>query len=355
MMRSRAMRLVFYAMIVGFWTTIVFTFLHLPRLASYFYKRESINVLAAPGMFDAAYLDCFEKETGIRVYVTQFEQTEELLVKLRAAGRADYDLVMPASYVVGSLIKEGIIKKFDKAQLPFLDRLHTTLQGHYFDPKNEYTIPYAWDVYGVAINSDFFKTEPDPSWDIIFERKYGDQRIGVFESARDVVTIAALYLFGQREQLSDADIAKVYDLLVRQRPYVAVYADLRIDHFLMSGTITAAMAPASDIARAIPYDSRLRFLFPQEGTFFEIDSFALPANTRKEKQVYKLLNYVYRKEVMNQYVERFGLFSALKDTKSIHTRISSLVLNAQLLLKVRFSRDPVHPQQLVKLWVALKS
>jgi len=355
MKRPLAIRGVIYGLICLFWVSVLFLFLRVPAFISTWYGGESINILAAPGMFDASYVSTFEKETGIRVNVTHFEQTEELLVKLRAAGQADYDLIMPANYVVSALVQERLIKKLQTGRLLFWNRLYPALLNHHFDPENNYTIPYAWDLYGVAINRSFFPVDPEPSWDIIFEHKYGAQRIGMMDSARDVVNVGALYLFGPRDELHEDDIEQVYRLLKRQKPHVAVYTDLRSDYFLVSGTVTAAMAAASDIARAAPHDRRFRFLIPKEGPLVEIDSFAIPSTTRKEGLVYQFLNYVYRTSVMNHYVHRFGLFSALRDVGSIHTRLAQVAPDAQLFSKGRFPRDPIHPEQLVKLWVSLKS
>lgn len=355
MREQRFLRWATFGLIFAFWIAVLFAFLHAPRYLSVLYGDTSLNVLALPGMFDAAHLRQFEEKNGIRVSVTQFEQPEELFVKLQTTREANYDLIMAPSYVVMPLIAEGKIKKLDKEQISFWDRLYPILLNHHFDPGNLYTIPYAWDACGVAINRDFFDQDPEPSWRILFKPQHVNQRIAMFESAREIAMVAALYLFGQRETLSEEDAQKLFTLLLDQKQYVAAYSDLRVDYLLMSGTVTAAMAWAADIARAVPHHESLHFLVPKEGMPVEIDSLAIPAGTRKEQYVYQLLNHLYQADIMEQYVNRLGIFSALRDVKSIHTRLPFLIPDEQMFSKLYFSRNVVHPEKLTELWVTLKS
>ena len=355
MIRKIGLRVVAYALIVVFWLSILFLFLHAPRLLTEWYGGESINVITAPGFLDTTYLDEFQKETGIRVNLSHFEQSEELLVKLGVTGKSDYDLIMSASYIVPALKSAGAIQKIDKEKLLFWDRLYPAVLGHAFDPQNEYTIPYCWDVYGIAINSDAFEHDPEPSLKIIFEREHGGQRVAMFNSVRDVVAIGALYLFSRPYVENHEELERVYALLMKQKKHVAVYTEMRSDYLFMSGTITAAMVAASDVARTMDHYKSLRFLLPKEGWLVEIDSFAIPAATHKEKLVYRFLNYLYQREVMSLYVKKLGLFSAVNDVGSFHTRIPGLKPDPSLFLKFRQTTTVVRPEQLYQLWITLKS
>ena len=54
-----------------------------------------------------------------------------------------------------------------------------------------------------------------------------------------------------------------------------MYADERIDSFLVSGTSPFVLTMSGDIARAMNAYPQVGFVVPQEGSFVDIDSFVL--------------------------------------------------------------------------------
>jgi spermidine/putrescine transport system substrate-binding protein len=96
-------------------------------------------------------LERFERETGIRLHVSYYETNEELFSKLRATKGEGYDLVIPSDYVVELMIKEGLLQKIDRTKVHAWSELDPKLLSLYFDPHNDYTIPYFWAVYGLEL------------------------------------------------------------------------------------------------------------------------------------------------------------------------------------------------------------
>ena len=133
-----------FLIIIGV-TASIYLFLYFPRIIEQLRQQRSINVLVWPSIFGADYLGVFERETGIKVYITYFENYEELFVKLRAGQGKGYDLIMTSDHATDWLLKENLLKKIDKTKMPFWSQLYPALLGHYYDPNNEYTVPYSWE------------------------------------------------------------------------------------------------------------------------------------------------------------------------------------------------------------------
>jgi spermidine/putrescine transport system substrate-binding protein len=62
-------------------------------------------------------LEQFTKETGIKVIYSTYESNETMYAKLKTYKDGAYDLVVPSTYFVDKMRKEGMIQKIDKTKL----------------------------------------------------------------------------------------------------------------------------------------------------------------------------------------------------------------------------------------------
>lgn len=362
-MKINAMRVMVRTLMACSIIAMIYVFLRLPQWVTIFTPKRSINVLLWPNIIDEKYCIEFEKKTGIKVYLTYFESYESLLVKLRTSGGGDYDLIMAVDYVVGALRREGLVKKFDHSKLRFMNELYPELLGLYFDPLNEYTLPFSWEAYGIGIDKSYFGGKiPPATWALLFDKNYAPERVGMLDYARDVVSIAALYLYGNKQLprrsfsnlLTTEQLEKVKQLLIEQKQWVLMYTDQRSDYMLASKAAPVVLAISSEIYQAMRYNQDIEFLLPKEGSFMVVDNFLLPATSKKENLVYEFLNHLYERERVQKYVEKYNFFPALKGLDFGDKRFA-LVPDQSLLSKLRFFTYHIPEQQLRKLWIAVKS
>ncbi|OXE27889.1 spermidine/putrescine ABC transporter substrate-binding protein PotD, partial [Vibrio parahaemolyticus] len=73
--------------------------------------------------------------------------------KLKTQG-SGYDLVVPSTYFVSKMRKEGMLQEIDKKKLSHFSDLDTNFLDKPFDPNNNYSIPYIWGATGIGINAD---------------------------------------------------------------------------------------------------------------------------------------------------------------------------------------------------------
>lgn len=304
--------------LICIWIAIFFAFLYTPTFIRWTHRGEkSITVFTWPLIIDANYITEFERETGIKVYISYYENNEELLTKLKTTHGRGYDLVIPSDYTIEQLIKEGLVKKIDQSKIDFAHRIHPFLKSHYYDPKNEYSLPYFWSVYGLGIDVDAFDGQlPEATWALIFEKDKLKTRIGMTDSAREAIMIASQYLYGSIEALSKPATQKaVEQLLLRQKPWVEMYSDVRSGDLLASKSCAVVAALSPDITRLKKEYPNIAFILPKEGSFMLIDAFLIPVLSGKDEWIYQFLNYLYRKEVVQHNVERYGFCSPVIDVK----------------------------------------
>ena len=150
-------RIVVWGLIVFFWIFVLYLFLWSPSVSKLFFKKRSISVFTFPQLIDANYVHRFEKETGIGLTISYYENNDELLVKMEKTGGAGYDIIIPSDYTVEKLRNKGLLKKLDKSKLDFIQRIDKKFLHKYFDPENNYSMPYSWETYKIGYNKKYYE------------------------------------------------------------------------------------------------------------------------------------------------------------------------------------------------------
>lgn len=99
-------------------------------------------------------LEQFTKETGIKVIYSTYESNETMYAKLKTYKDGAYDLVVPSTYFVDKMRKEGMLQKIDKSKLTNFSNLDPQMLNKPFDPNNDYSIPYIWGATAIGVNSE---------------------------------------------------------------------------------------------------------------------------------------------------------------------------------------------------------
>ena len=164
-----------------------------------------------------------------------------------------------------------MLKKLNKYRLHFLTHLNPLLMGHYFDPLNEYTVPFQWAVYGLGINKTCYE-EPiaDATWGLIFKKLIGSRKIMITNDPLIAIPIAAFYLYGTLNDLSLQIVGAIKKLLKEQHPLVEAYTDFRASYYLASKNACVSVYSSSSILKAMREHQHLDFIIPRK------DNFSLP-------------------------------------------------------------------------------
>jgi spermidine/putrescine transport system substrate-binding protein len=338
---------------------LIIAFLSLGRLPDLVSEKKSINVLVWGQVLDKEFLADFEHGTGIRVNMSYMESNEELLAKLHSTESHDYDLIMPSDWAAELLIKDGLIKKLDRSKITVWDNVYPTLCHHYFDPGNEYTIPFFWSLMGLGINSSCWArgSTPSKTWGLIFDEHSMPKRIGMIENPRALILIVALYLFGEIRPLRDDEIDKIKKLLMKQKSHVEIYTDSRSEYVLASGAVSVGVVLSGDLLKIMKRFDTIDFVIPEEGAFAVIDSFAITKTSEKDDLVYTFLNYLFRPDVVEKYADKFDFFPAIQlDVAEYDDRFAQLTEPTQALFnKIHFFEDVISKEVVNDILITLKT
>jgi putrescine transport system substrate-binding protein len=255
----------------------------------------------------------FEKETGIKVSVSNYGSNEELDAKL-APGNAGYDIVVPSASSYERQIKAGYYQKLDKSQLPNLKNMDPDIEARLamHDPGNEYAVLHMWGTTGIGYNTGKVKeampNAPLDSWKLVFDpntvknfRKCG---VAVLDSATEMysMTLASLGKDPNSQKPEDLDAAT--NAMVAVRPYIRYFDTQRMISDLANGEVCLAVGYNGDILQARDRavenktNQEIAYSIPKEGTIIWFDSYLIPKDAPHPKNAHAFINYMLRPEVI---------------------------------------------------------
>jgi len=255
----------------------------------------------------------FEKETGIKVFETNFASDEEAEAKI-AAGSSGYDIVVPSGSFYGRQIRAGFYRKLDKKKLPNLTNMDPEMLKRMTmdDPDNEHAVLHIWGTLGLGYNVDkvaaLAPDAPLDSWALLFDpavaAKLEKCGIGVVSSASDMFSMALSYLGKDSQSQDVADNEAAAAAMMKIRPFVRYIATERTISDLANGEICLTAGSNGDIQMAHARaeedrtGQRIAYASPREGSSIWFESYLIPKDAPHPENAHTFINYMLRPEVI---------------------------------------------------------
>ena len=251
---------------------------------------------------DEDLLSKFTKETGIKVDYSTYDTNEIMYQKLKSSP-GSYDLVIPSDYMIEKMIKEDMVEKIDFNNIPNYEYIGDEYKNLSYDPNNEYSVPYMWGTIGIIYNPDIV-TEPVNSWDILWDTKYSNKQLIMFDSMRDTLAIGLKKLGYSINSTNSDEIAAATQELIKQKQTMdpLYYVDEVKDKMINE---EAAIAPvwSGDAAYIMSQNPKLKYVIPQEGSNKWFDAMVIPTDSKNKENAEKLINFLCDPENALQNVE----------------------------------------------------
>jgi len=293
---------------------------------------DKLNVFCWSEYIPQSVIDAFTKETGIKVSVENYASNEEMLAKLLAGG-GSYDIIQPSEYVVGALVKEGLLHPLDQANIPNLKNIAPQFLNMPFDPGNKFSVPYMAGTVGIVVNTDLVKDDIKGFADV-FQDKY-KQNIVVLDDAREIVTWGFFVQGSPINQVTDESLEKVKPLLAKWLPLVKVYDSDSPKTALMNGDVAIGVVWGGEGAILLNEDKKFKWVLPSEGTHLFIDSLAIPKTSKNVGNAEAFMDFILRPEISKQISDAFpylnpNLPARIMLTEEQRTNAASFPTNEEL-------------------------
>ncbi len=237
----------------------------------------------------------FEEETGINITLDTYDSNETLLAKLKSGG-GGYDIIVPTHNFIPILIQEGLIQEINASELADYGNIEKRWQSPPWDANNKFTIPWQWGTTAFTVDTDVYKGDIN-TYKVLFEPPEElSGKIGMFKAPDEVIPMAQIYLGLPLCNESPVDMAKVYDLLAKQKPHVKVYNSDGILERLASGDTALHSNWNGYSMRARAERPSLQYAYPKEGMMTWFDNIAVPAAAKNKENAMKFIEFMLRPE-----------------------------------------------------------
>lgn len=288
-------------------------------------------------------LSKFTAETGIKINYDVYDGNEILEAKL-LAGKSGYDLVFPsASPFFAKQVQAGIYRKLDMAKLANAGNVSKEVLAEIakYDPGNSHGLPYLMAATGIGYNIAKIKAlMPDaPIGDLAMIldprvlSKIKGCGVTILDSSDEVFSAALAFSGKNPTSQSEDDLKTAADLVMKARPsYKYIHSSAYINDLANANTCVA-MGYAGDLvqARARARDAKrgveIGIFIPKQGSAFNIDVMAIPADAPNGDNALLLIDYLLRPDVM----------AAVTNT----TGYANAITTSQALLDADIKNDPV--------------
>lgn len=236
----------------------------------------------------------FEKHTGVKVNYLFFDNNETMYTKLKGGG-VSYDVVIPSDYMIQRMIKEDMLRKLDFSKIDNYKYIMDEYKGMYFDPNDEYSVPYNVGMVGVIYNSSEVKGNPD-SWSLLWDKRYKGQ-ILTFNNPRDCFGTAQKYLGISFNTTKKSEWKAAAKKLMEQKEVLQSYVMDEIFDKMETGEALIAPYYAGDYLLMHDNNPDLSFFYPKEGTNIFVDSVCIPKNSKNYEAALMYINFLLEPEI----------------------------------------------------------
>lgn len=236
----------------------------------------------------------FTKLTGIKVNYTTYATNEELYAKLKGGGAA-YDVIIPSDYMVSRMIKEGMLEKLDKSNIPNMKYTMDSFAHPNYDEGSDYSVPYTWGTVGIIYDSTMLDGE-SMDWDILWNEDYAGN-ILMFDNPRDAFAIAELRLGYSLNSEDPDELEACARLLKEQKPVIQAYVMDEIFDKMGAGEALIAPYYAGDAITLMDEFEELAFAIPESGTNLFIDAMCIPKGCANKEAAEMYINFMCEPDI----------------------------------------------------------
>jgi putrescine transport system substrate-binding protein len=293
--------------------------------------QQTLNVYSWTDYIAPDTIPKFEAATGIKVRYDVYDSVDTLEAKLMAGG-SGYDVTVPSAMPhFARMIKAGRFRKLDKALIPNLQGLDPAVMAmlRAADPENAYGAPYLMSATGIGFNrKKLAAAAPGVELDslgLLFDPKALAKLkacgVTLLDDPVETLPAALAYAGKDPRSLDPADLARAGEVARAARPSWKYLHSSSYINDLASGDICVAQGYIGDLvqARARAKEAgqgvEIEIVLPKEGSSFNIDCMAIPADAPNPENAYKFINFILDPKIIGAITDTVGYANAVPASK----------------------------------------
>ncbi len=239
----------------------------------------------------------YEENYGqkLKVNYDTYASNEDMYNKI-SSGAVSYDVIIPSDYMIARMANEGMLLPLNFDNIPNYQYIEDSFRGLYYDPDDQYSVPYTYGVVGVIYNANVVDEADISGWELMWNDKYSGN-ILQFNNSRDAFATAQYKLGLDVNSTDKAVWDQAYQEMLTQRPLVYSYVMDEIFNKMKGGIAAVAPYYAGDFFTMYADNEDLDFFYPEEGTNVFVDVMCIPSSTKNFDLAKEYINFMLTEEI----------------------------------------------------------
>ncbi|MAC47711.1 extracellular solute-binding protein [Oceanospirillum beijerinckii] len=254
---------------------------------------------------DESVVEQFTEETGIEVEYATFDSNEVMYSKLKLQQGKGYDIVVPSTYYVSKMSREGLLQPIDKSKLSNFGNLNVDLLNKDYDKGNQYSVPYFWGSTAISYDADSIEAGTITSWKDLWNQQW-EGKLLLTDDVREVFHMALRINGHSGNTRNPEEIKQAYETLKSLIPNVLVFNSEAPREPFLSGDVSVGMNWNGEVYMAQQEGANLEYVYPTEGAVFWVDSLVIPKGAENVDNAHKFINFLLKADVARANAEYVG-------------------------------------------------
>lgn len=235
----------------------------------------------------------------VKVVYTTYDSNEDMYAKVSAGG-TKYDIVIPSDYMIARMIKEGLLRKINRENIPNLENIDLTPvfgeEKPYYDPEQEYSVPYTYGTVGIIYDATKVDEADLTGWNLMWNEKYKGN-ILQFNNSRDAFATAMFKLGYNVNTTNEAEWrAALAELQTQKEKCNPGYVMDEVFTKMETGSAAIAAYYAGDYFTMYEENENLKFFYPTEGTNVYVDAMCILNTSKNPEIAERYINFMLSEE-----------------------------------------------------------
>ena len=253
----------------------------------------------------ATVLEEFTEETGIEVEYATYESNEAMYAKLKLLNGTGFDVVVPSTYYLEKMRKEGLLQPIQKDVLSNYGNLDSNMLNKSYDPDNEYSVPYLWGSTAIAVNTQDIDPASIQSWSDLWKPEFAG-KLMIMDDVRDIMAVG-LTVAGFKDNTTNEDEIKAgFEALKQLWPSIKVINSGSPKTPLIQGNASIGVMWNGEAYMAQQEMGTIKFIYPSDGAVLWVDSFVIPKGAANVENAHKFIDFMLRAESAKAAIEELG-------------------------------------------------
>lgn len=243
----------------------------------------------------------FSEEFGCEVEYYEYEETTEAMARLNKS-EGFYDVIIASTGEVERMLEGGYIEKLDRRLIP--NHRYISLFYDELESKRDvwnFAMPYLYGTTGIAYRTDLCDFEVT-RFSQFFDPEFAQGvKRAIMNDCQVMLGLTNLYLGNDPNENRRSNHNEAIKALRRLKTAglvdsISTNVEL-LGEKLTSGEIGFAVMYSGDALAIARNHKNLKYVIPEEGAEYYIDSFVIPNSTTKKELAHAFVNFMLRPEV----------------------------------------------------------